>query len=94
MKNNKPCNVTSPFVAQHAADVTGVLCGLDRLRLRGTLRALYQPTVLLRFLFVCQVLLKGFKNYAIGLTRRIIDHAWYTASVCTSTFMTSIRFLA
>jgi hypothetical protein len=44
-------------------------------RLRGTLRALYQPTVLLRYLFVCQVLLKGFKNYAIGVTKRILDHA-------------------
>jgi len=75
MKNKPPCNVTHPFVAKHSADVIGVLSGLDRLRLRGTLRALYQPTVLLRYLFVCQVLLKGFKNYALGLTQRIIEHA-------------------
>jgi hypothetical protein len=68
-------NVTCPFVAKHSADVIGVLSGLDRLRLRGTLRALYQPTVLLRYLFVCQVLLKGFKNYALGLTKRIVEHA-------------------
>src|SRR5437588_4957862 len=76
MKNTKPSdNVTPPFVARHAEDVIGILSGFDRLRLRGTLRALYQPTVLLRYLFVCQVLLKGFKHYALGLTKRIIEHA-------------------
>ena len=75
MKNKTPGNVTSPFAAKHCADVIGVLSGLDRLRLRGTLRALYQPTVLLRYLFVCQVLLKGFKNYARGVTQRMVEHA-------------------
>ena len=74
-KNNPSDNVTYPFVAKHSADVIGVLSGFDRLRLRGTLRALYQPTVLLRYLFVCQVLLKGFKNYARGVTKRIVEHA-------------------
>lgn len=70
-----PSNLNSPFVVKHASDVIGVLSGFDRLRLRGTLRALYQPTVLLRYLFVCQVLLKGFKNYALSITRCIIEHA-------------------
>jgi hypothetical protein len=74
-KTSPPSNVTHPFVAQHAADVIGILSGWDRLRLRGTLRALCQPTVRLRYLFVCQVLLKGFKNYALGLTQRILQHA-------------------
>jgi hypothetical protein len=41
-------NVTCAFVAKPSADVTGVVSGFDRLRLRGTLRALYQPTVLSR----------------------------------------------
>jgi hypothetical protein len=31
------------FLAQHGADVTGVIAGFDRLRLRGSLRDLYQP---------------------------------------------------
>jgi hypothetical protein len=31
--------------------------------------------VLLRYLFVCQVLLKGFKNYALSVTQRVIAHA-------------------
>jgi len=75
---NKPTpsnNVTCPFVAKHSADVIGVLSGWDRLRMRGTLRSLYQPRVLLRYLFVCQVLLKGFKHYSLDLTRRILEGA-------------------
>jgi len=75
MKKTASTNVTSAFVTRHASDVTGVLAGFDRLRLRGTLRALYQPSVLLRYLFVCQVLLKGFKNYAQSLTQRILRGA-------------------
>ena len=76
MKNTKPSdNVTPPFVARHAEDVIGILSGFDRLRLRGTLRSLYQPSVLLRYLYVCQVLLKGFKNYSTNLTRRILERA-------------------
>ncbi len=75
MNKTVPAHVTYPFVAQHSADVTGVLAGWDRLRLRGTLRSLYQPRVLLRYLFVCQVLLKGFRTYSLQLTRRILKHA-------------------
>ena len=76
MKKTKPSsNVTSPFVTQHAGDVTGVVSGFDRLRLRGTLRSLYRPSVLLQYLFVCQVLLKGFKNYSRRLTQRILQGA-------------------
>lgn len=75
MKNKIPHNVTSPFIAQHHADVTGVLCGWDRLRLRGTLRTLYQSSVFLRYLYVCQVLLQGFKTYSLNLTRRILERA-------------------
>lgn len=74
-KTSPPNNVTCPFVTKHAADVTGILSGFDRLRLRGTLRSLYQPKVLMRYLFLCQVLLKGFKTYSIGLTQRILGHA-------------------
>jgi hypothetical protein len=76
MKKTKPSNnVTSPFIARHGCDVTGVLSGFDRLRLRGTLRSLYQPAVLLRYLYLCEVLLKGFKNYSLSLTRRILEGA-------------------
>jgi hypothetical protein len=66
---------TCPFVARHQSEVIGVLSGWDRLRLRGTLRSLYQPKVLLRYLFLCRVLLRGFKNYSLKLTARIIQAA-------------------
>src|SRR5437773_7508255 len=76
MKNTEPSNnVTHAFVARHAEDVIGILSGFDRLRLRGTLRSLYQPSVLLRYLYLCQVMLKGFKNYSMNLTRRILEGA-------------------
>jgi len=70
-----PANVTSAFLAQHQADVMGVLSGFDRLRLRGTLRSLYHPSVLLQYLVLCQVMLKGFRNYALNLTGRILKRA-------------------
>jgi hypothetical protein len=76
MKKKTPANnVTWPFVAQHAPDVIGVLYGFDRLRLRGTLRSLYQPSVLLRYLYLCEVLLKGFRAYSLDLTGRILRRA-------------------
>ena len=53
----------------------GVLSGFDRLRLRGTLRSLYQPRVLMQYLVLCQVMLKGFRNYALNLTGRILHRA-------------------
>jgi len=73
-------NVTWPFVTQHGADVLGVLSGFDRLRLRGTLRSLYQPSVLMRYLYLCEVLLKGFKTYALGLPERILGQAQQMAN--------------
>ncbi len=75
MKKNPHDNVTYPFVARHEPDVIGILSGFDRLRLRGTLRSLYQPSVLLRYLYLCQVLLKGFKAYSLQLTGRILQRA-------------------
>src|SRR5437667_981605 len=75
MKKNTSNNVTYPFVARHQADVIGILSGFDRVRLRGTLRSLYQPKVLLRYLYLCQVLLKGFKAYSLDLTGRILQRA-------------------
>jgi hypothetical protein len=75
MKKNAPNNVTYPFVTRHQADVIGILSGFDRLRLRGTLRSLYQPRVLMRYLWLCRVLLKDFKVYATHLTARILQGA-------------------
>ncbi|MBI3849419.1 MAG: hypothetical protein HY298_03870, partial [Verrucomicrobia bacterium] len=61
----------SPFVTQHAADVIGVLSGFDRLRLMGTLRPLYQPSLMMRYLSRAGVLLKDFAAFAAGWTERV-----------------------
>jgi hypothetical protein len=59
------------FLTQHEADVTGVISGFDRLRLRASLRWLYQPSFMKRYLCEAGVLLKDFGAYATGLSNRI-----------------------
>ncbi|MDO8545646.1 MAG: hypothetical protein Q7S40_34825 [Opitutaceae bacterium] len=59
------------FLAEHAADVTGVISGFDRLRLRASLRWLYQPSFMKRYLCEAHVPLKDFGAYATGLSNRI-----------------------
>ena len=46
------------FLAPPGADVTGVIEGCDRLRLRGSLRHLYQPTFMFRYSCSAGVLLE------------------------------------
>jgi len=59
------------FLAKHGANVTGVISGFDRLRLRASLRWLYQPSFMKRYLCEARVLLKDFGSYATGLSNRI-----------------------
>jgi hypothetical protein len=61
----------SAFVAQHQPGVTGVLSGFDRLRLMGSLRPLYQPSLMQRYLLRANVLLKEFADFAGGWTERV-----------------------
>ena len=63
------------FLAQHGADVTGVIRGFDRLRLRGSLRHFYQPSFMFRHLCNVGVLLKDFGAYATSLSERVRDAA-------------------
>ncbi|MDO8539124.1 MAG: hypothetical protein Q7S40_01680 [Opitutaceae bacterium] len=44
------------FLAGHGADVTGVISGFDRLRLRASLRWNYQPGFMKRYLREARVL--------------------------------------
>src|ERR1700689_4571273 len=64
-------DVPSPFVTQHAADVIGVLSGFDRLRFMATLRPLYQPGLMGRYLIRMGVLLKDFGAFASRWTERV-----------------------
>ncbi len=70
----------SPFVTQHAADVIGVLSGFDRLRLMATLRPLYQPSLMQRYLYRAGVLLKDFPAFAAGWTERVRSAAHQLAA--------------
>lgn len=63
--------VPSPFVTQHAEDVIGILSGFDRLRLMATLRPLYQPSLMMRYLSRVGVLLKDFAGFAAACTERV-----------------------
>jgi hypothetical protein len=65
--SDAPCS----FVMQHAADVIGVLSGFDRLRLMASLRPLYQPGFMMRYLSCVGVLLKDFAGFAAGWTERV-----------------------
>jgi hypothetical protein len=58
-------------LAEHGADVTGVISGFDRLRLRASLRWLYQPSFMKRYLCEAHVLFKDFGAYATGQSNRI-----------------------
>lgn len=59
------------FLQQHGADVTGVIAGYDRLRLRGSLRHLYEPTFMFRYLCAAGVRLKDFARFVGDLTNRV-----------------------
>lgn len=59
------------FIQRHASKVIGVLNGFDRVRLRGTLRWLANRDGMLSYLSAANVLLKDFKQYALGVTARI-----------------------
>lgn len=69
-------------MAQHGSDVTGVIAGFDRLRLRGSLRYLYQPTFMFRHLCRVGVQLKNFGAYATALSDRVREAAHAFAQRC------------
>ena len=61
----------NPFVAQHQAEVIGLLSGFDRLRFKGCLPQLYWPQTMEAYLNVKGLLFKEFKEFALNLTERI-----------------------
>ena len=82
MKQQTSPTVTSvppAFLNRFSHSLTGVLSGFDRLRLRGTLRHLFQPTVMEAYLNACRILIKDFGTFAQGLTARIKAAAYATA---------------
>src|SRR5216684_454348 len=71
--------VPPAFLNRFGDSLTGVLSGFDRLRLRGTLRHLFQPTVMEAYLNACRILIKDFGAFALRLTERIKAAAYASA---------------
>ena len=63
------------FIQRHEQDVIGVLSGFDRMRFRGTLRSISYAQGVDRFLGAMGVAYKDFKDFAMGLSGRLVDHA-------------------
>jgi hypothetical protein len=59
------------FIQRHQPSVTGTLSGFDRIRFRGTLRLIANDRGLGALLAYLGVLLKDFKEYAMGLSERL-----------------------
>jgi hypothetical protein len=66
---------SNAFVPKHASCIQGVLCGFDRLRLRGTLRQLYGPQVMEAYLNACHILIKDFGPLVERTTKAVKDKA-------------------
>lgn len=69
--SSRPGSVPEAFLSKFGSDIQGAIAGFDRLRLRGTLRHLFQPTVMEAYLNACRVLIKDFGRFAHGLSERI-----------------------
>jgi hypothetical protein len=59
------------FIAKYGQQISGFLEGFDRLRLRGTLRSLYCPTVLEAYLCAQQVKFQDFGQFVERTTNRV-----------------------
>ena len=59
------------FVRRHEGSIHGVLCGFDRVRFRGTQRAINYAEGLFRYLNFVKVLLIAFKAFFYGTTHRL-----------------------
>jgi hypothetical protein len=63
------------FIQRHEKDVIGVVSGFDRMRFRGTLRSICYVEGLDRFLGRVGVRYKDFKEFALGWSERLVEHA-------------------
>jgi hypothetical protein len=66
------------FHTRFGEHVTGYLSGLDRVRFRATLRALYCPNGPGVYLNYCKVLIKNFKGFAQSISDRVKKLAYDT----------------
>ncbi|MDR1279824.1 MAG: hypothetical protein LBK99_03250, partial [Opitutaceae bacterium] len=62
-------DVPESFGSKFGRQITGILCGLDRVRFRATRRLLFQPSAMEAYLQACGVLMKHFKPFAEKITQ-------------------------
>jgi hypothetical protein len=70
------------FFNRFGSQILGTLSGFDRLRLRGTLRYLFQPTVMEAYLNACGVLIKDFGTFAQKLSAQVRAGTYQLAESC------------
>src|SRR5260370_40489623 len=66
-------NAMHSFLTKFAGVVRGVLCGLDRIFLRGTLRGLAHTKGLKGFLWVNRIPFKDFGDYSKQVTAQLVE---------------------
>lgn len=71
--------VPEKFLSKFGKSITGILSGFDRLRFKGTLRLLFQPSSMEGYLASCGVLIKHFKGFAEKLTEQVKALAYEAA---------------
>jgi hypothetical protein len=72
--------VPESFLSKFGENVTGILSGFDRIRFRGTLRLLFQPAAMERYLCSCGVLIREFKHFAESVTAKVKAAARHSAA--------------
>jgi hypothetical protein len=75
-----PHGVPESFYNKFGQKITAVLSGFDRIRFRATLRMLYEPAMMDRYLAYCGVGLNKFKAFAEATTARIKTAAYDAAA--------------
>jgi hypothetical protein len=77
----RPHGVPESFYSKFGHHVTAVLSGFDRIRFRGTLRMLFDPAMMERYLGYCGRLIKNFKSFAESITAKVKASAYKAAAV-------------
>jgi hypothetical protein len=76
-----PYGVAESFYSKFGQQITAVLSGFDRIRFRATLRMLYQPPMMDRYLAYCGVGLNKFKAFAESTTAKVKAAAYRAAAL-------------
>lgn len=76
-----PHGIPESFYSKFGQYVTAVLSGFDRIRFRATLRVLYQPSMMDRYLGYCGVKIQDFKTFAESTTTKVKAAAYRAAAL-------------